>query len=92
MRSFDIKQSLQLELETSSELRLSSIMRTDEEAQAIAQPSEEAETAGNGRSPSLEADVSEKPAQKPQDAVTMEDRIEVKLEGREHPWNWTKTR
>lgn len=67
-------------------------MRADEEAQAIAQPAEEAETTGNASSPTKEVNTAGKPAEKPQDAVTMEDRIEVKLEGKEHPWNWTKTR
>ncbi|KAK9894825.1 MFS general substrate transporter [Cystobasidium minutum MCA 4210] len=68
-------------------------MRTDEEAQAVAaQPAEEAETAGNSYAREERAAEAEKPTRKSEDAiVTEEDRIEVKLEGKEHPWNWTKT-
>lgn len=72
------------------ELRLA-VMHPDEEAQAVAQPAEEAETAGNGRLKEA-ITLPEKLPQIPPDVVTTEDRIEVKLEGKEHPWNWTKTR
>lgn len=67
-------------------------MRTDEEAQAAALPAEEGETTADGRSSLMKSDAAEKPAGKLQDVVRVEDRIEVKLEGQEHPWNWSKTR
>jgi hypothetical protein len=67
-------------------------MRSDEEAQAAAVPAEEGETAANGRTSLKDSDAAEKPAGKLQGAVRVEDRIEVKLEGKEHPWNWSKTR
>lgn len=66
-------------------------MRTDEEAQAVGQPAEEGLTAANGHDSSEQGKEAEKPAQQTDDAVITEDRIEVKLEGKEHPWNWTKT-
>lgn len=70
---------------------LSTTMRTDEEAQAVAQPAEEAETAANGHADGKAKEANQLPT-KPEDAIVIEDRIEVKLEGKEHPWNWSKTR
>jgi len=67
-------------------------MRSDEEAQAFAQSAEEGAAVANGRSFFRESKGIGKTAQKPESNVIIEDRIEVKLEGKEHPWNWTKTR
>lgn len=67
-------------------------MRADEEAQAVGVSAEEAMTSANGEVSPRKSSDTEKLAHTRKDGVTTEDRIEVKLEGKEHPWNWTKTR